>query len=133
MSGRSSSVTGITIDRDEVVRLAQDLIAIESHSQAPGREAAIGRFLVEWFHERGIEAELVPAIGDRANVVARLPLGGSGPTVLFNGHIDTVPAGAMKDAFTPRIEDGVLWGRGACDMKSAVAAMCWRPCCGGQK
>ncbi len=124
MSGRSSSVTGITIDRDEVVRLAQDLIAIESHSQAPGREAAIGRFLVEWFHERGIEAELVPAIGDRANIVARLPLGGTGPTVLLNGHIDTVPAGAMKDAFTPRIEDGVLWGRGACDMKSAVAAMC---------
>jgi acetylornithine deacetylase/succinyl-diaminopimelate desuccinylase len=117
-------VTPITIDRDEVVRLAQDLIAIESHSQTPGREAAIGRFLVDWFHGRGVEAELVPAIGDRANVIARLPLGGSGPTVLLNGHIDTVPAGAMKDAFTPRIEDGVLWGRGACDMKSAVAAMC---------
>ena len=125
MSGRSQSVTGITIDPDEVIRLAQGLIAIESHSAAPGREAPIGRFLVDWFRARGIEAELAPAIGDRANVIARMPFGdGTGPAVLLNGHIDTVPAGATKDAFTPRIEDGVLWGRGACDMKAAVAAMC---------
>ena len=131
MSDKSQNVTFITIDRDEVVRLACDLIAIESHSQAPGREAAIGRFLVDWFHARGIEAELVPAVGDRANVIARVwhshsALDESEPsrTLLLNGHIDTVPAGAMKDAFAPRVEDGVLWGRGACDMKSAVAAMC---------
>ena len=135
MIDRPPSVTGITIDSDEVVRLACDLIAIESHSQAPGREAAIGRFLVAWFHARGIEAELVPAIGDRANVVARVSLGDTshshraldeakpGRTLLLNGHIDTVPAGAMKAAFTPRIEGGVLRGRGACDMKAAVAAM----------
>jgi acetylornithine deacetylase/succinyl-diaminopimelate desuccinylase len=121
-------VTGITIDSDEVVRLACDLIAIESHSQAPGREAAIGRFLVDWFHARGIEAELAPAVGDRANVIAwhghpSLDTRAAGRTLLLNGHIDTVPAGAMKEAFTPRIEDGVLWGRGACDMKAAVAAM----------
>ncbi len=129
MIDRSPSVTGITIDSDEVVRLAQDLIAIESHSQAPGREAAIGRFLVDWFHARGIEAESVPAIGDRANVIAwhgppSLDTRAVGRTLLLNGHIDTVPAGAMANAFTPRIEDGVLWGRGACDMKGAVAAMC---------
>jgi len=125
---RPPSVTGITIDSDEVVRLACDLIAIESHSQAPGREAAIGRFLVDWFHARGIEAELAPAVGDRANVIAwhghpSLDTRAAGRTLLLNGHIDTVPAGAMKEAFTPRIEDGVLWGRGACDMKAAVAAM----------
>jgi acetylornithine deacetylase/succinyl-diaminopimelate desuccinylase len=125
---RSPSVTGITIDSDEVVRLACDLIAIESHSQAPGREAVIGRFLVDWFHARGIEAELVPAIGDRSNVIAwhshpSLDTRAAGRTLLLNGHIDTVPAGAMKEAFTPRIEDGVLWGRGACDMKGAIAAM----------
>jgi len=143
VSAQAQNVTRITVDADEVVRLARDLIAIESHSEAPGREAPIGRFLVDWFHARGIEAELVPAIGDRANVIARVPAGGRaacslgdtphshpalgeakpGRTLLLNGHIDTVPAGAMKDAFTPRIEDGVLWGRGACDMKGAVAAM----------
>ena len=129
MIDRPPSVTGITVDVDEVVRLAQDLIAIESHSGAPGREAAIGHFLVDWFHTRGIEAELAPAVGDRANVIAwhghpSLDTRAAGRTLLLNGHIDTVPAGAMKEAFTPRIEDGILWGRGACDMKAAVAAMC---------
>jgi succinyl-diaminopimelate desuccinylase len=117
-------VTRITVDSDEVVRLASDLIGIESHSATPGREAAISSFLVEWFLSRGVDAKLVPALDGRPNVVARVDLGGPGPALLLNGHLDTVPAGDMKDAFTPRIEDGVLWGRGACDMKSAVAAMC---------
>jgi succinyl-diaminopimelate desuccinylase len=116
-------VTRITVDSDEVVRLASDLIGIESHSATPGREAAISSFLVEWFLSRGVDAKLVPALDGRPNVVARVDLGGPGPALLLNGHLDTVPAGDMKDAFTPRIEDGVLWGRGACDMKSAVAAM----------
>jgi len=128
VSAQAQNVTRITVDGDEVVRLARDLIAIESHSEALGREAPIGRFLVDWFRTRGIEADLVPAIGDRANVIAwhrhpALDEAKPGRTLLLNGHIDTVPAGAMKDAFTPRIEDGVLWGRGACDMKGAIAAM----------
>jgi succinyl-diaminopimelate desuccinylase len=117
-------VTHITVDSDEVVRLASDLVAIESHRDTPGREGAIGRFLVDWFRERGVDAELSPALDGRSNVVARLELGEAGPTLLLNGHLDTVPAGDMKDAFSPRVEDGVLWGRGACDMKAAVAAMC---------
>ena len=116
-------MTRITFDPNEVVRLASDLIAIESHSAAPGREAEIGQFLVAWFRERGVDAKLVPALDGRPNVVARVDFGVPGPTLLLNGHLDTVPAGDMKDAFTPRIEDGVLWGRGACDMKSTVAAM----------
>ena len=109
--------------RDEVLKLAQDLIAIESHGGAPGREAKIGRYLVGWFRDRGVDAELQPVEGGRANVVARIP-GGDGPSLLLNGHLDTVPAGDMPDAFTPRIENGTLWGRGACDMKGAIAAMC---------
>ena len=106
----------------EVLRLTQDLISIESHIDAPGREAAIGQFLVQWFENRGIEACLQSVDGERANVVARIP-GGDGPSLMFNGHMDTVPGGDMKDAFVPTIRDDVLWGRGACDMKGAVASM----------
>ena len=106
----------------EVLRLVKDLISIESHINAPGREAAIGRFLANWLREHEIEAELQSVEGDRANIVARIP-GGNGPSLMLNGHMDTVPAGDMPDAFAPRIHDGVLWGRGACDMKGAVAAM----------
>ena len=108
---------------DEVATLTQDLIAIESHRDALGREAEIARFLIDWFHDRGVDAELQPVDGDRANVIARIP-GGGGPSLILNGHLDTVPAGDMPDAFTPRIGNGTLWGRGACDMKGAIAAMC---------
>ena len=106
----------------EVLRLTQDLISIESHSDVPGREAVIGRFLVHWFHEHGIEAELQFVEDERANVVAKIP-GGEGPNLMLNGHMDTVPAGDMVNAFAPSIRDDVLWGRGACDMKGAIAAM----------
>jgi acetylornithine deacetylase len=47
-------------------------------------------------------------------------LGGDGtPGLIFNGHVDVVPG----DAFDARIEDGVMWGRGTCDMKGGVAAI----------
>jgi acetylornithine deacetylase/succinyl-diaminopimelate desuccinylase-like protein len=111
------------LHHDTVRSLAQHLISIESHVDALGREAEIGRFLVGWFRDRGIDVELQPVDGDRANVIARIP-GDGGPSMILNGHLDTVPAGDMPDAFTPRIENGTLWGRGACDMKGSIAAMC---------
>jgi succinyl-diaminopimelate desuccinylase len=108
---------------DEVLRLARDLISCPSHKDAPGREAAVARLLVEWFGARGVAARLESVEGERANVVAEVDFG-PGPTLMLNGHLDTVPAGEMREPFTPRIEGGLLWGRGACDMKGAVAAMC---------
>jgi succinyl-diaminopimelate desuccinylase len=116
-------MTQSTGDRDEVLQLAQDLVAIESHIETSGREAQVGRFLEGWFTQRGIEARLQRVEGDRANVIARI-CGGGGPSLLLNGHLDTVPAGDMPDAFAPRVKNGTLWGRGACDMKGSIAAMC---------
>jgi len=106
----------------DVLTLTKQLIEIESHREAPGREGEIGRFLAEWFRDRGIDVDLQPVIDDRSNIIARIP-GGTGPSLMLCGHLDTVPAGEMRDAFAPRVEDGILWGRGACDMKGAVAAM----------
>ena len=110
-------------DPAAVIALTEQLIAIESHKAVPGRETAVGRFLEGWFRERGIDARLEPVVDDRANVIVRVG-GRSGPTVLLNGHVDTVPAGNMENAFLPTIRDGILRGRGACDMKGAIAAMC---------
>jgi len=118
-----SDARPVRIDSEELLSLAAQLIRIESHSEAPGREAGVARHLLPWFAERGIRAESMPVDGDRANVVARLP-GGGGPAWILCGHLDTVPAGEMPDPFSPRIENGRLWGRGAADMKGAVAAMC---------
>lgn len=64
--------------------------------------------------------------GGIANLYARC--GETGPVLGFNGHTDVVPAGDAaawtKPPFGGVIEDGVLWGRGAVDMKSGVAAFC---------
>ena len=118
----------IPIDPTEVLTLAQELIRIESHSDAPGREAQVGRFLIDWFRQRGIEAKRQPVVDDRANVIACLP-GGDGPSLMLCGHLDTMPPGLMKDAFNPTVDgsgpNAFLHGRGACDMKGAVAAMAY--------
>ncbi len=68
------------------------------------------------------------SLDDRYNVVGtREPAGTNGKSALFNGHLDVVsagdPASWKRDPFTPTIEDGWLYGRGAGDMKSGVAAM----------
>jgi succinyl-diaminopimelate desuccinylase len=53
--------------------------------------------------------------------------GGPGPTLCFAGHTDVVPPGPREkwrsDPFVPEVRDGLLYGRGAADMKSGVAAM----------
>ena len=63
--------------------------------------------------------------GDVTNLWATL--GNSGPLFVFAGHTDVVPPGPRQewhsDPFAPEVRDGKLYGRGAADMKSAVAAM----------
>lgn len=64
--------------------------------------------------------------GAVSNLFARWGDKGGGQTFGFNGHIDVVPVGDVADwsvdPFGAEIRDGFLWGRGACDMKSGVAA-----------
>jgi len=107
----------------EVLRLARDLLSVESHADAAGREADVGRVLLAWFRAHKIDAEAYPVEGDRDNIVARVDGTRCETSLMFNGHLDTVPAGDMQDAFVPRTHEGILWGRGACDMKGALAAM----------
>lgn len=70
----------------------------------------------------GFETGAVEIASGRWNVVARLE--GEGPTLLLNGHLDTVGIDGMTvDPFGAVVEDGRLVGRGACDMKGGVAAL----------
>lgn len=63
--------------------------------------------------------------GDTDNLWARL--GDTGPVFCFAGHTDVVPPGPLEqwslDPFVPEIRDGLLYGRGAADMKASLAAM----------
>jgi len=86
-------------------------------------EAAVTDFLEELFRRWQLRFFRQPVEPGRQNIVAFLPGRQGAPVFLWEAHQDTVPAGAMVDAFRPRIEDGRLYGRGACDVKGALAAM----------
>jgi acetylornithine deacetylase/succinyl-diaminopimelate desuccinylase-like protein len=122
----------VPIDSRLTLDLLKDLVAIESTnpSLVPGAcgEQAASEFLRDWLCGKGIAAELQFAAPGRPNVVAQIG-GASGsasanPALLIVAHIDTVGAGNMPDPFTPREENGRIYGRGALDIKSGVAAMC---------
>lgn len=99
--------------------LAQELM--KRPSITPAEEGALN-----------VAEEALTALGFKArrlkfglvdNLYARL--GDSRPNFCFAGHVDVVPPGAgwSSDPFTPEIRDGMLYGRGAADMKTAIAAM----------
>lgn len=107
----------------EVLELTRDLIRIPGHQDLPQQEADVARHLAAVLRREGLDVELSEVEPGRPNVIARLRGTGGGYTLLFNGHIDTIPAYDMPDAFTPRLEGNRLYGRGAVDMLGAVAAM----------
>ncbi|ARK32413.1 M20 family metallopeptidase [Halalkalibacter krulwichiae] len=111
------------VDPTEVIDLTCDLIQIESHQDHDGHEKDVTYFIKDYLEKEGIEVELQEVVDGRSNVIARVRGDGSGPTLLLNGHTDTVPPYEMENAFEPKIEDGKIFGRGSVDMKGALAAM----------
>lgn len=114
------------ISREEIVALASRLIATPSTS---GEERAVMDDVVRWCEERGLSCDVVSLEPDRPNVIVSIGNGAPGPTLVMNGHLDTVPvsdasawtSGPFEPTVTP---DGrKLVGRGASDMKSSVAVM----------
>jgi len=102
---------------EELVALAKRLIGYETSEPEEISEAA--GFIEGWLEARGIETESDEV---RGLPVIRAEVGpATAPTVVLEGHIDVVPAHA--DQFEPRLEGDRLYGRGAYDMKGALAAM----------
>ena len=73
----------------------------------------------------GVQVRRVVAKDKAVNLIARLPFARPGRRLLMNGHLDTFPAGDgwSRERFGGAIEDGRLYGRGACDMKAGLTAM----------
>lgn len=107
----------------DVAKLTSDLIKIPSYSFMENQEKEIASFIYALLQEEGIESQLVEIQKGRYNVYGRIPGNGKGRSLMLSGHIDTVPAYDMENPFSGRIEDGKIYGRGACDMKGPVAAM----------
>ncbi len=118
----------------EAIELTRDLIRVNT-SNPPGNETAAAIVLRDWLASHGVDAELCGPAPDRANLVASLNGSESGPSLALCGHLDVVPA---PDGDSTRPDDpgiwthppfaahvdaaGMLWGRGAVDMKSQVAS-----------
>lgn len=112
------------LDAGEVVEVASALIAVPSHRDVPSREMACAQRMAEIWRGWGFEPEVTPVAGSRPNVYVRLAGQGGGPALMLTGHLDTVPGYEMdRPAFEPAVADGKLWGRGAVDMKGALACM----------
>lgn len=112
---------------DEVVRFTSDLIRIDTTNRGggDGNERPAAEYVAEQLANAGIEPQILESAPGRANVVARIA--GTDPTadaLLVHGHLDVVPAEAADwtvHPFSGEIRDGVVWGRGAIDMKNMDA------------
>lgn len=111
------------------VELLTALVGIDSVNPAlvPGTDGE--RRIVEHLGARleasGFAVTVVPARADadRPSLLAVPREASAGPTVVLNGHLDTVGVGGMSEPFTPRVSGDRLYGRGAADMKGGVAAL----------
>ena len=112
-------------EREEAVRLLRDLVRVPTVNP-PGADTPGAELLARELERRGLRPELTEIAPGQANVTARLRGTGEAPALLFNGHIDVVPPGELPwkhPPFEAQVEDGRLYGRGAADMKSGLAAM----------
>ncbi|REH24643.1 MULTISPECIES: M20/M25/M40 family metallo-hydrolase [unclassified Streptomyces] len=112
---------------DEVVRFTSELIRIDTTNRGGGdcQERPAAEYAAARLAEAGIEPTLLERTAGRTNVVARIE--GTDPSadaLLVHGHLDVVPAEAADwsvHPFSGEIRDGVVWGRGAVDMKNMDA------------
>ncbi len=108
----------------EAETLLRDLIRFDTVNP-PGNERAAQEYLAAHLTEAGFECELLGAEPERPNLVARLRGASPGLTLCYLGHVDTVladPAEWTRDPWSGELAEGCVWGRGALDMKSQVAA-----------
>ena len=105
---------------EDAAALTAELVSFRSY---PGEEGSVQGHVASWLEANGLNSEFQATEDDRPNVIARVD-NGAGPSLLFNGHVDTVLAvvGWSSDPWTPRRDGDRLYGLGAADMKSGVAA-----------
>ncbi|HAE42344.1 MAG TPA: acetylornithine deacetylase [Clostridiales bacterium] len=108
----------------ELYQLTSELIKIPSYTGLAEQEKEIATFIHDFFKTENIQVEFQEPLKNRPNVIATLKGTGNGKSLMLTGHMDTVPPYNMINApLSGEIADGKLYGRGACDMKGALACM----------
>ncbi|MFF4172430.1 M20/M25/M40 family metallo-hydrolase [Streptomyces sp. NPDC001744] len=112
---------------DEAVAFTSELIRLDTTNRGGGdcRERPAAEYVAERLAAAGIEPTLLERTAGRTNVVARVPGTDPGaPALLVHGHLDVVPADPAEwtvHPFSGEVRDGLVWGRGAVDMKNMDA------------
>ncbi len=130
MTAPSAQTGRFPVDAAGAVAFTQELVRVRSvHEPASGSgEAEAAALVTAKMREFGWRPEVIEVAPGRPNVVAVVDGGGGpGPTLMFEGHTDVVTEGHHADwsvdPYGGEVHDGRLYGRGAADMKSGVAAM----------
>ena len=112
------------MNESRVLSLLKDLVAANSENP-PGREDEVAKILRDHMEVHGISCKSVGPT-ERPNLIFSSHDGEKGELVM-HGHMDTVPIAKLEswdhDPCASEIVDGLLYGRGACDMKGPVAAL----------
>jgi acetylornithine deacetylase len=117
----------------DITRLLADLVRLPSvnpmgrHLEGPEiYEHQVSAYLERFFQDLGVDCQRQSVASRRDNIVARCELDPARPTLLLEAHQDTIPTDNMTiDPFAAKVENGRLYGRGACDIKGGLAAMLW--------
>ncbi len=121
--------TPITVDRDRVVKLTQDMVRIPSQyvEDELAQHAELAEFLAEHMEEIGLDVTIEEEVEGYPVVVGTTPSDGDGPTIGVVGHYSTVSVGDEDDwSYDPlggEIDDGRIYGRGSADQKGGIAAV----------
>ena len=105
------------VDGEWIARQARAMVEIPSVTM---QEAEVCRYYADQLAGLGFAVDKRQVTPGRDNLYARLAGAENGPSLMLNGHLDTIPTG---DCVPCRLEGDRLYGRGATDMKGAMAAM----------
>ena len=107
------------------LELTRDLLSFNTINP-PGQERECAQYLGKMLEDGGFKVAYYDFDESRTSLIARLEGRRDKPPICFSGHLDTVPLGAeswRKDPFSGEVAGNRVYGRGASDMKSGIAAM----------
>ena len=123
--GHEALLKRIDSERDQIMDLCRKVVRIPSENP-PGDTQDLVRFLVSFFKDRNLDCQIYAPQSHMPNLVARIQGKEKGKRLVFNGHLDTYPAGDPKlwkrYPFSGDLEDGKIYGRGVSDMKGGDTA-----------
>ncbi|MGE5483529.1 MAG: M20 family metallopeptidase [Ignavibacteriales bacterium] len=114
-----------SVREQDVVAICRDLIRFNTVNP-PGNEGPAAEYVGDYLRRAGLDVRNLRHSDARASVMATLKGRGGAGALMYNGHLDVVPEGAQPwshDPFAGDVAGGRVWGRGASDMKSGIAAM----------